>query len=96
MEIPVSVFSVGDLAFVNAPYEMFSENGQTIKESSPYKITFISTVTDGKLSYIPSSATFDYPVEAFEVTMTKFEQGTAEKLQDEYIKLLGKLYKGEE
>ena len=91
-DIAMGVFSLGDLAFVTAPYEMFCENGMDIKKGSPYKMTFISTCTNGSLSYIPSIATFAYG--GYEVEMTKFASGTAEMLADGYIAMLKQIHDG--
>lgn len=89
-DITMGAFSMGDLAFVTAPYEMFCENGMDIKKGSPFKMTFVSTCTNGALSYIPSIATFEYG--GYEVEMTKFVAGTAEKLADGYISMLKQIY----
>jgi len=34
-DIPIAAFSIGDVGFVSAPYEMFDTNGKQIKEGSP-------------------------------------------------------------
>jgi hypothetical protein len=79
-------FSVGDVAFVTAPYEMFAVNGMTIKEASPYKYTMIVTASSG---YIPSKAAYAY--RSYESDTCYFVEGVAEKLQDKYIEMLGSI-----
>lgn len=88
--IPLNAFSFGDVAFVTAPYEMFSENGQQIKEGSPFAMTFVATCANGDESYIPSTPTFEYG--GYEVTANKFVVGTAEKLVSEYISMLNQIH----
>ena len=88
--IPLNAFSFGDVAFVTAPYEMFSENGQQIKEGSPFAMTFVATCANGDESYIPSTPTFEYG--GYEVTANKFVAGTAELLVSEYISMLKEIH----
>jgi hypothetical protein len=47
--------SVGDLAFVGAPYEMFDTNGDQIKRGSPFSSTFVCTCCNEYVGYIPSA-----------------------------------------
>ena len=86
-------FSIGDVAFVCAPYEMFSENGVQIKEGSPFKMTFVSTYTNQHVKYIPSEAGFEYPGVgySYEGRVCQYEKGTAEKLVAKYAEMLNML-----
>ena len=88
----LSSISFGDLAFIGAPYEMFDNNGVQIKDGSPFNTTFILTGAGGYWAYMPS---IEYCTEygGYEVDDTQFAYGTAEKLVDEYLKLL-KQHKG--
>lgn len=87
--IPIGAFSIGDVAFVTAPYEMFSESGKDIKTRSPFPVTMVSTCTNGSFSYIPTLATFEYG--GYEVDSTRFVAGTAEKLADAFVEMLGQI-----
>jgi hypothetical protein len=91
--VPMYAFSVGDVAFVTAPYEMFCESGEAIKDGSPFKMTIVSSCSNGSLSYIPSAITFTYGKEytSYEEKMTRFVPGTAELLVTEYISMLNQL-----
>jgi len=89
--IPLYAISFGEVAFVTAPYEMFCESGQQIKTESPFEMTFVATCSNGSLSYIPTLPTFDY--NSYEVQMTRFVPGTAEKLVSEYISMLNQIHK---
>jgi len=90
MSIPIYALSIGDLAFSTAPYEMFKEMGEYIKKESPFAMTFVVTCSNGSLSYIPVDYSFDY--DTYEVTMTKFARGTAEKAAEEHVRILREIY----
>ena len=96
MDIPIFAISLGDVAFVTAPYEMFCESGKEIKAGSPFKTTFVATCANNALSYMPTKATFHYTGEmAYEVSCTKFAEGTAELLVTEYIGMLNQLFEAD-
>jgi len=90
IDIQLYAFSIGDIGFTTAPYEMFTENGQTIKKDSPFAMTFVSTCSGGSLGYLPSEYAFDY--DCYEVSITKFEKGTAEAVVKEHVAILQQLY----
>ena len=92
MEIPVYAVSLGDLAFVTVPFEMFDTNGMQIKEGSPFSMTFVLTCANNNLSYLPSETAFKHGGYAVDVTL--FQRGTAEALVDSYLSMLDTLYYG--
>ena len=85
-EIPFTAISCGDIAFVSAPYEMFDTNGQEVRAASPFKTTFICSLTNGSFGYVPSAQAV--PHGSYEVIITYFEYGSAEKFAAEMIRLL--------
>lgn len=87
----VSTISVGDVAFAVAPYEMFAETGMNIKKASPFAHTFICATSNGFYSYIPTEKAFDF--ESYEVNITYYEKGSAEKIEAAIIELLEKIHK---
>lgn len=91
-EFPIYAVSLGDLAFVTAPYEMFDTNGMQIKQGSPFSMTFVLTCANSNLGYIPSEVAFKHGGYAVDVTM--FVRGTAEKLVESYLDMLNSLYYG--
>ena len=95
MDIPIDVYAIGDVAIAAAPYEMFNENGITIKKESPFKMTFISTCTNGRVTnYIPAEETYAYnnkPDEVYEIKSGAFAPGTAEILESSFLTLLKQL-----
>ena len=97
--VAIDAYAIGDVALVAAPYEMFCENGEAIKSASPFKMTFVSTVTNGRVgSYIPSAFAYTYnnmPDEVYEISAGAYVQGTAEILQDNFIALLKQLHEAQ-
>ena len=95
VDIYLNAFSIGDLALVTAPYEMYCENGEAVKEASPFKMTFVSSCSNGRGSYIPSISTYDYnnmPDEVYGINMTAYAPGTAELLVEGFGTMLNELY----
>ncbi len=92
--LSLSAISIGDVAFITAPYEMFCENGMQIKtyaqENDLAKMTFICANTNGNRRYIPSQTAFDGDpdMETFEVHYAPFGAGAAEELVSKYETLL--------
>ena len=91
MTMEIGVFSIGELAFVLAPYEMFGDQGRFIKENAPQKTAFIVGCMDGGYNYLPTKAAFDY--NCYESQCSFFARGTAEHLADTYIQMLTDLTK---
>lgn len=65
---------------------MFDTNGKEVRDASPYKMTFISSLTGGGFGYIPSA--YAFPHGGYEVYVTRFVMGTGEALVQESLKLL--------
>ena len=89
----LGALSFGDLAFVAAPYEMHDNNGVQIKNASKklgFDTTFVLTCAGGSLGYVASiEACTIYG--GYETYQTDVAPGTAEKLVEEYIRMLGVL-----
>ena len=86
-DLRLASLSIGDLALITVPYEMFDTNGMQIKEESPFKMTLILTNSDGAWIYMPSyKAATEYG--GYDAQYTYFEVGTAEKLVAEYLRML--------
>lgn len=96
MEVPIDTYAIGDVAILGAPYEMFNENGIAIKKASPFKLTMISTCTNGRVTnYIPAAETYEYnnkPDEVYEIRASFFAQGTGEILRDAFISMLKQMH----
>ena len=79
-------FSVGDVAFITAAYEMFDTNGKYIRDFSPFKATVVATCANGYTSYIPSA--YGYLNECYEADSAQVPAGAGERLAQRYIKML--------
>ena len=89
-DVEMYAYSIGDLGFVTAPYEMFDKQGVTIKEGSPFAATFVVTCANDGIGYIPDRQGFE--INCYEANNGKFVPGTGEILADEYVKMLESLY----
>ncbi len=88
----ITAFSIGDVAFINNDYEMFSSNGEYIKDNSPFKMTFITTIGLSTNCYIPDAVTFAYEGTTYEETKCFYEEGSAEILADSFVDALNQLH----
>ncbi len=84
--IPLCAITFGDIAFTAFPYEMFDKNGKDCREASPFKMTFICSLTNGSNGYIPTTEAF--PHGSYEVVVCRYVQGTGEGLVDKMVTLL--------
>ena len=87
----IKVLSVGDISFIFAPYEMFGSHGRTIKDESPYDMTFVITCAEGAEGYLPSY--LGWEIGSYESHVTKFERGSGEKLAEEFVSMLTEMKK---
>lgn len=88
--VPLYAFSIGELAFVTAPAEIFSDNAVAVRDASKFPMTLYASCTNGYNGYLPTPKPFDYY--AYEVRITKFPMGTAELLQQEQTKMLDAIF----
>ena len=85
----LNVVSVGGLAFVAAPYQMFSETGEYIKEKSPFAMTFICSCANGAEGNFATQAAYDY--HSYEADTNYFARGCAEDTADKFLEMLNSL-----
>jgi hypothetical protein len=88
-EMAINAISIGDVGFATVPYEMFCQNGQAIKEGSPFDTTIVITLCGGYNNYVAADAAFEYG--SYEVHNRTFVRGTAEEVQDHLIAMLNEL-----
>lgn len=89
IEAEVQVFGIGDIGIVALPGEIFVELGLDIKERSPFKHTFILTLSNNSIGYIPNEPAFKYG--AYEVEVSEIAPGQGERLSETSVKLLNKI-----
>ena len=86
-QIKLGALAIGDVSFIFASFEMFSETGRYIRENSPYGMTFICTLAlDKSHDYIPSDIGFE--LNCYEAYTAHFEQDTAKNIADQFIATL--------
>lgn len=90
--VNINVLSAGDVSFAIFSGEMFSSTGRYIRENSPYDMTFILTCANGYNGYFPDERGYGYG--CYEAYSSYVNKGTAEKIGEEYIKMLGE-HKGQ-
>ena len=90
--VNINVLSAGDVSFAIFPGEMFSSTGRYIRENSPYDMTFVLTCANGYDGYFPDERGYGYG--CYEAYSSYVNVGTAEKIGEEYIKMLGE-HKGQ-
>ena len=82
-KLELNSFSIGGVGFITGTFEMFSTTGLYVKRNSPFETTFIITGCSG---YIPCAEAYDY--RSYEADTGYYAKGTAEILQEQYVKML--------
>lgn len=89
MDLHLTALSVGDWAVAGIPGEPFTEIGKAIKQGSRFAVTMPSCLTNGGEGYFPSADCFEEG--GYEVKISRFVQGTAEKLIENSLELVNSL-----
>ena len=84
-------FSIGDLAFVFAPFEIFDTNAMAVKETSKFPMTFYASCSNNGCGYLPTPPSFDWEI-TYEAQITHYPKGTAENVQAVFIEMLDGLF----
>lgn len=94
--LPLCAITFGDVAICGAPNELYSDSGLDLRRRSPYKTTLLCTNANGYYGYLPLKACFDGESyernengDSFGVRVSKCECGTAERVVDMLLKMLG-------
>ncbi len=82
----VTVVTVGDLALVGLPGEIFVELGLAIKERSPFRRTIVCELCNDSIGYVPTAKA--YTEGGYEATSTPLAEGTGERLVEAALNLL--------
>jgi len=86
----LTTLSFGDIALATAPCEWHDTCGRSVREGSPFKMTFICGYTNGYQSYIP--ARFCWENGGYEVKKCHFIPGTGEMIARHHMLQLEELY----
>lgn len=90
--VDIHTISMGnDIVIATSPFEMFAEYGLLIKSKSPYKYTFVSTLTNGCMNYLPTPK--DFKQGGYEVRKPAniVDEKTGGEIVDTTLELLNKL-----
>lgn len=90
-EAEIHALTVGQVAFLGVPGELFAELGLHIQERSPYAHTFILELANDNLGYIPSFRAFREG--GYEPASAILAPGTGEMLAEKAIEVLHYLAK---
>ncbi|MBE6711883.1 MAG: hypothetical protein E7580_00015 [Ruminococcaceae bacterium] len=86
----LNVLSIGDIAFATAPLEWHDTCGRSVREGSPFRMTFVCGYSNGYQGYVP--AAFCWENGGYEVKKTHFVRGTGEKIAQRHMQMLTELY----
>ncbi|WP_223165840.1 hypothetical protein [Lentzea indica] len=85
-EVPITVVSLGDIAWLHTPFELFASIGLRIRAASPFAHTRVIGYTDGYLGYLPDHDA--YRDGLYESYIALVEQGAADVVVDRCVELL--------
>jgi len=78
LELPLSVITLGDVAWVNLPVELFALHGRRLQAVSSYPVTRVIGYTDGYFGYVVDPAAVQ--AGTYEALITYFDQSTTDEL----------------
>ncbi len=93
----IQVLMIGDTVFGAVPAEYFSQHSLRIKEQSPVKDTFVVSLANGWLGYIPHREAFNR-IGGHESTWcisSKMEPGAGDRMADAMLEIIRKLSIGD-
>jgi hypothetical protein len=91
LDVDVQVFTLGDeVAWVALPGEVFVELGRSIKAASPFRLTCVVELSNGRSAYIPHRSAFSEG--QYEVISSRYAEGAGEMLVETAIRLLEDLH----
>lgn len=86
VETPISVLTLGDIAFIAVQPELCSITASEIRKASPYTVTFVMTMVNGIAKYMADEKSYERM--SYEAMNSGFWKGSAELLRDEAIRIL--------
>jgi hypothetical protein len=91
VRLDIGVIAAGNAAFVALPGEYFSELARMIRQGSPFKHTFLCTLSNGVIGYIPAKQ--NYAEGGYEAVSAVLEPGGGEMMAGTAIELLNEAVK---
>jgi hypothetical protein len=94
-DVEIQAIAFGDIAIVTNPAELFSIYSVKIKEASPFKVTFVSELTNGYCGYVPTVEAFQHGgYETYRtVNTSRLAKDGGERIMRESIDLLRSVHK---
>jgi neutral ceramidase len=89
IQAELQVISIGQVAIVGIPGELFVELGLAIQKQSPFPYTFIVELANGSIDYIPTREA--YQQGAYEDTSARLGAGSGEMIVDKAVEMLRQL-----
>ncbi|WP_435945499.1 hypothetical protein [Dryocola sp. BD586] len=89
-EVPVTVMQLGNIIWIGLQAELSAITAARIRELSPFRHTFVSTMVDGAAKYMPDEQSYDRFT--YEARSSPFARGAAELVAATLIKQLEKLH----
>ena len=86
--VPLYAFSIGDLAFATAPFEIFKESAVAVKEASQFKMTFYASCSNESHGYLSTPPSYAY----FSYESGSNPMGVAEGVQENLTALLDQIF----
>ena len=85
-QLEMSVFRIGNLAFIGSTNELFSDVGIYVRAYAPFETVVVCC---GNVFYVPSAAAYDY--RSYEADTSTYAKGTCERISREYVRMLEEL-----
>ncbi len=86
--VPLYAFSVGDLAFATAPFEIFKESAVAVREASQFKMTFYASCSNESHGYLSTPPSYAY----FSYESGSNPMGIAEGVQENLTALMSEIF----
>lgn len=92
LDLPLTVVTLGDIAWVHLPVELFASFGLRIKDASPFPVTRVIGYTDGYAGYVSDAG--GYQEGCYEALMSLLDEGAGDMLVRESVALLEEARQG--
>ena len=93
-DVEIQAIAFGDIAIVTNPAELFSIYSVKIKEASPFRVTFVSELSNGYCGYVPTPDAFPHGgYETYRTVYTaRLAKDGGDRIMQESIDLLRKTH----